>query len=471
MSTDVRHDRAVDRRGALRAAAALAAGAVLGGLPMGCVDRGGRTLTLWTLALRPWFDGYMREQISAFEVAHPGVTVEWSDVPFDALERKLIAAASAGRAPDVVNMSDLNFARFASAGAFAPLDVPARQRFLPSALELCRLRVRGDDTRRVMGLPWYLTPQVSMVNTRLLERGGLSALTVPGTWSGLLAEAGRFRERVGTAGGERAGVFLFSQPLGEESQIPIMMLGEGIVPFREDGSGLVAELNRPDVEEFVGRWVAAFGAGWLPRAAGTTGHSHLLQMYQDGELAAVSTGPSFLRRIKAAAPEVYEATAVISGTTGKLGRAHMPVMVLGVSAKSQEPALASALAWHLTSPESQTAFCKRAPIMPSSVESLDDPFFADRGEGGLVERAKLESVRSLRTATAFTAALDVWPDLRRSLEDGMKRVLLDGADLHATLGAVNNEWQGLLRLGVRSGLDAVPRPGVVGLAGRPEGLT
>ena len=464
MRTDDTQHGTLDRRAALRVAAALALAGLSGSIP-GCAKGQGRTLTLWTLALRPWFDGYMQEQIAAFEAAHPGVAVEWSDVPFDALERKLIAAASAGRAPDVVNMSDLNFARFASLGAFAPLDVAAQERFLPSALELCRLRVRGGDTRRVMGLPWYLTPQVSMVNTRLLERGGLSADTVAGTWTGLLAQAGRFRERLGASGGGRSGGFLFSQPLGEESQIPIIMLGEGIVPFGEDGSGLVAELDRPDVVEFVGRWVEAFGAGWLPRAAGTTGHSHLLQMYQDGELAAVSTGPSFLRRIKAAAPEVYEATEIVPGTTGRLGRAHMPVMVLGVSARSREPALASALAWHLTSPASQTAFCKLAPIMPSSAASLSDPFFADHREGGLVEQARIESVRSLRTATAFTAALDVWPDLRRSLEDGMKRVLLDGADLRATLAAVNIEWQGLLRLGVPSGLDAVPQPGMVGVAG------
>jgi len=462
MSTDVSQDRKLDRRGALRCAAALVAGAALGGGLSGCVGRGGTRLTLWTLALRPWFDEYMRGQIAEFEAAHPGVVVEWSDVPFDALERKLIAAASAGRAPDVVNMSDLNFARFASLGAFAPLDVAAKERYLPSALELCQLRVRGGGERRVMGLPWYVTPQVSMVNTKLLARAGMTAASMPRTWMGLLDEAGRYRVRASERGGGRGGGgggFLFSQPLGEESQIPIMMLGEGIVPFSENGSGLIAEVDRPDVVEYVGRWVKAFGAGLLPRAAGTTGHAHLLQMYQDGELAAVSTGPSFLRRIKAAAPEVFAATEIVPGTTGKLGRAHMPVMVLGVSSKSREPGLATALAWHLTSPASQTAFCRLAPIMPSSVASLSDPFFAERDEGGLVEQAKLESVRSLRTATAFTAALDVWPDMRRSLEDGMKRVLLDGADLRRSLEAVNEEWRGLLALSVRSGLDAVPRPG------------
>jgi len=99
-------------------------------------------LQFWTLALRPWFDEYVTHQIEGFEAAHPGVEVEWVDVPYDALERKLIASAAAGQAPDVVNMSDMNFARFVSLGAFRDIraDVPGDPdaRYLPNALALCR---------------------------------------------------------------------------------------------------------------------------------------------------------------------------------------------------------------------------------------------------------------------------------------------------------------------------------------------
>ena len=74
-----------------------------------CGDRGDsdgvKRLEFWTLALSP-FEGYIRERIGAFEAANPGVKVIWNDVPFEAMDRKLLAAASAGRAPDVVNFSD-----------------------------------------------------------------------------------------------------------------------------------------------------------------------------------------------------------------------------------------------------------------------------------------------------------------------------------------------------------------------------
>src|SRR5687767_12636449 len=87
-----------------------------------CAEDGhGVRIELWTLALRPRFDAYMQDLVQRFEATHPGVDVVWVDVPFEALSRKLVAAAAAGQAPDVVNFSDAAFARFAALGALADL--------------------------------------------------------------------------------------------------------------------------------------------------------------------------------------------------------------------------------------------------------------------------------------------------------------------------------------------------------------
>jgi putative chitobiose transport system substrate-binding protein len=444
----------------------LASGTVALALPA-CTPPDPSTLTLWTLALRPWFDGYMRDRIAAFEAAHPGLRVDWADVPFDALERKLIAAAAAGRAPDVINMSDLNFARFASLGAFAPIAPPPNEpapadRYLTSALDLCRLPQVGG-TRTLMGLPWYLTPQIAIVNHALLAKANLSPQTLAPTWSGLLDQAPAFHDATGT--------HLFSQPLGEESQLPIMLLGEGLIPLRAEDrpagrSSLRADLNRPDIRAYLARWTAAFRKGHLPRDAGTTGHAHLTRLYQDADLAVISTGPSFLTRIANDTPAVYADTSILPGTTGRLGRPHMPVMVLAIGSQSRNPDAAARLAWFLTSPESQTAFAKLVPIMPSTRVSLADPFFqTPPSNPTLVDRARLLSARSLDTAIAFTAALDTWPDLRRAFEDAMKRVLLDDADLERTLASLNDEWNTILSSGTPAGMDAIPTPAPVSNGG------
>lgn len=422
-------------------------------------------LEFWTIALAT-FDGYIRGQLAAFEAAHPGVKVRWVDVPYSVLERKLISAAAAGRAPDVVNMSDVNYARFAALGAFVdlnplvPTDQTPEERYLPGALFLCRLYSAPTPRKPLLALPWYVNPQASIINTALLQTGGLSLETLPRDWRGVLALASDFRKRTGK--------FLISQPLGEESQLPVMLLGEGLVPLKsrdpaDPSKGLEADLTRPEVRDYIALWVEAFRRGDLPRAAATQGHSHLLDLYQEQSIAVISTGPNFLKNVRDVSPKVFAASTVREDVRGVLGRAHMPIMVLSVTSQSKHPREAAALAWWMTGPQAQLEFCKLVAIMPSTAASASDPYFqpteADMsGPDGVLARARKVVADSLPNAVGFTAALETWPDLRRSFEDAIKRVLVDNADLDETLRHLNDEWNRILREAPPATMEAVPRP-------------
>lgn len=427
---------------------------------------------LWTLALRPWFDDYMLGQLAAFEKANPGIKVRWVDVAYEALERKLIASAAAGRAPDVVNMADLNFARFAAQGAFLDLadhlpshDGSADERYLPGALSLCRIN------GRLLGLPWYLTPHVRIVNEELLGKIAgpdgrpMTADTMPGDWRSLASLAREFHAKTGA--------YLFSQPLGEESQLPIMLLADGIPPLRDEvvegqagqrTTRLRSDLTNPKVEEYLSLFVQLFRDGAMPRDACTKGHAHLMEMYQEGRVAVISSGPNFLRRIGDVAPAIFAHTAVRGGMVGRLNRCHVPVMLLNVTSTSRHPKEAAALAWWLTGPAAQLEFCKQVAIMPSSAESLKDQYFSPPPPvGALTPDAKLIEARRvsaqiLPTGVAFTAAIETWPDLRRVFDDEMKHVLLDGADLSASLRKIDREWNRLLDEAAPATMSSVPTP-------------
>lgn len=422
-------------------------------------------LEFWTIALAK-FEPYIRGQLAAFEAAHPGVRVRWVDVPYTVLERKLISAAAAGRAPDVVNMSDVNYARFAALGAFVDLNplVPADQtpedRYLPGALFLCKVYSSGAARKPLLALPWYVNPQASIINTELLAAGGLTVQTLPRDWRGVLALAHEFRMKTGK--------FLISQPLGEESQLPVMLLGEGLVPLkpRDAGDlskGLRADLTRPDVRGYIALWVEAFRRGDLPRAAATQGHSHLLDLYQEQSIAVISTGPNFLKNVRDVSPRVFSHSTVREDVRGAVGRAHMPIMVLSVTSQSRHPKEAAALAWWMTGPRAQLEFCKLVAIMPSTTASASDAYFRPSasemsGPDGVLALARKVVAESLPDAVGFTAALETWPDLRRSFEEGIKRVLVDGADLDQTLEHLNAEWDRILGEAAPATMEAVPRP-------------
>ncbi|RMH24365.1 MAG: extracellular solute-binding protein [Planctomycetota bacterium] len=399
------------------------------------------TIELWTLSLRPTFTEYVQGVIQAFEDEHPGVRVTWVDVPFAAVERKLIAAAAAGRAPDVVNLSDLMFARFAGAGAFLDLtdrlpDDPA-SRYHAGALAVGRL---GDG---LYALPWYLTTQARIFNTALLEQNGMDPSSVATTWPELRDQASAYHARTGQ--------ILFTQPLGQDSQLPVMMLADGLIPFTTDADGtLRADLTRPEIVSWTTDWVDLYRRQALPRQAATNGFEHLIEVYQDERVAVLNTGANFLGRIRGASPRVYEQTEVSAPIVGSLGRAHIAVMPICVSRTTRHPDLAAELAWFLTSPENQLAFCRLAPILPSTPASLSDPFFA----GPTIEEeatgdAKIGQARAivataLSDGVAFTPALECWPTLRRAFNENIKRALLSDASIRGVLADIERDWNQIL---------------------------
>ncbi len=448
--------------------------AALGLAPLGpasCAENPGTTeIELWTLSLRPHFDDYIEGVIDGFESDHPGVEVVWVDVPFSAVERKFIAAAAAGRAPDVINLSDLMFARFAGAGAF--MDLRGALPGDPSARYHAGALSIGDLDSGLFALPWYLTTQARIVNTAKLGELGLTPETVAETWPGLREQAAEAFERTGS--------MLFTQPLGQDSQLPVMMLADGVVPFKTTGGRVRADLTSAMVRGWVGSWVDLYRSGAMPRQAATNGFEHLIEVYQDRRVAVLNTGANFLGRVRGASRAAYDTTEVSAPIVGSLGRAHIAVMPVCISASTEEPDLAAALAWELTSPENQLAFCRLAPILPSTPASLEDPFFdgptpAETAEGNeKIGHARAIVAEALGPAVAFTPRLECWPVLRRSFNEHIKRALLGDTDLGTVLGDIERDWNGILDAEEQKralageppvSMDAIPTPPPVPLPG------
>jgi putative chitobiose transport system substrate-binding protein len=407
-----------------------------------CERNDTQRVEFWTISLRPTFTDYIESRVDAFEAEHPGVDVVWVDVPFMAVERKFIAAAAAGRAPDVINLSDMMFARFAAAGAFVDLTLTlpdgAESAYHPGALRIGRL------SGGLYALPWYLTTQATMSNAALLEKGGLSPDDLGSTWGDLMARAEVFHDRTG--------VSLFTQPLGQDSQLPMMLIADGgppSAPGRTANSSRISPARGcPRIPRRVG---PPLPRGVLPRECVTRGFEHLIDVYQDERVAALVTGVNFLGRIRDTARTVYDETEVRPAITGTLGRAHIAVMPVGVTS----PVARSRTRHRLRPAHHQ----RREPgrILPPR----DDPAKHARGvletristgrpvrarggprEGGAQARALGRRDHGRRRA--LHPAVECWPDLRRSFEAGMKRVLLDGADLGETLARTQREWQGII---------------------------
>ena len=120
--------------------------------------QGNREVEFWTMQLQPKFTDYFNSLIANFEAENPGVKVRWVDVPWTAMESKILASVSANTAPDVVNLNPDFAALLASRNAWLDLNEQVspevRDRYLPKIWDANTLNGKS------FGIPWYLTTQV-----------------------------------------------------------------------------------------------------------------------------------------------------------------------------------------------------------------------------------------------------------------------------------------------------------------------
>ncbi len=66
---------------------------------------GTATVEFWTMQLQPQFTDYFKSLITSFESQNSGIKINWVDVPWAAMENKILTAVSAKTPPDVVNLN------------------------------------------------------------------------------------------------------------------------------------------------------------------------------------------------------------------------------------------------------------------------------------------------------------------------------------------------------------------------------
>jgi len=400
-------------------------------------------ITLWTWALKPRFDPLIRQTIADFEQQNPGVRVEWIDVPGEAIDRKLFSAAAAGQLPDVINLPDKAFVRFAQLGAFKPLDAilpgdPDKQ-YVAGALSGCRF------DGKLMGVPWYLSNEIAVINVTLLEQGGLTLdVTTSNSvgsnalgrdWKTLRTQAPEFHRKTGK--------FLFMTRLGE-----IDLLGQivaedllPIVPHAEGGfqSNLTKDSR---IVSLMKEWVELYRSGAMPRESATGTYPDLVQAFKEERVAVVNA--NLVRVIQRDAPELFARIVPRPAIVGAKNVGNLSSVMLGVSSQSKHPELAAKLLWHMTTPKYQEELALLASRLPSTIASMNSPRFAPTAPDALSQATAL-SMRELPKSMSFVQPTGTWPDLEKIFGEGMKRALLSDVPAEKALTDIEAEWDRILR--------------------------
>ncbi len=399
-------------------------------LDCGRRERDPGLVELWTLQLSPTFDDYMNGILGRFEATHPGVKVRWVDVPYEGFTQKLIAALSAGDAPDVVNLPADLILQYVRLDALASVDtlIPDDQQadYLPAALEPMRF---GGQT---YGVPWYLATKILIADSTALLAAGLST-DLPTTYDGILTLALAYRAKTGRPG------FFFN--LVVDSYMLQVFESEGIPVLSSDGRRAVFAV--PQAVKVLQGWLEAFSRGALPRESLMAGHQGGIDLYQAGAVPMFIGAPQFLRLIAENAPDRLKQTIVAPAPTGAAGWKELDVMALAVTSTSRNPRAAADLAAFITSGPVQLEFSKLVPVFPSVRSALQDRTFR-MSDGSLAGTARLTAAVQLPAARVLRPSIPQYPRLREIFKDQMLACFLGRRTAGAALAEAQRQWNEVL---------------------------
>lgn len=258
---------------------------------------GAATIEFWTMQLQPQFTDYFKSLITNFESQNKGIKVNWVDIPWAAMENKILTVVSAKTPPDVVNLNPDFASQLAGRNAWLDLDtkVPndVRSLYLPNIWKASTLNGKS------FGIPWYLTTRLTIYNTDLLKQSGISK--PPATYTELAQVAQQIKDKTGKYA---FFVTFIPQDSGEVLESFVQM---GVTLIDAQGK---AAFNSPQGKAAFNYWVDLYKKGLLPKEALTQGHRHAIDLYQAGETAFLASGPEFLKTISNNAPKIAQASAI-----------------------------------------------------------------------------------------------------------------------------------------------------------------
>jgi putative chitobiose transport system substrate-binding protein len=387
------------------------------------------SLEFWTMQLQPQFTPYFKQLISVFEEKNPGIKVRWTDIPWSAMESKILSAVSAKTAPDVVNLNPNFASQLASRNAWLDLNgkVPpqVQQQYLPKIWKASTL---GQMS---FGFPWYLTTRVTIYNRDLLQKAGIDK--PPATYQELGQVAAQVREKTG----KFAFFVTFVPEDSGEVLESLVQMGVDLV----DPQGKAA-FNTPAGIKAFQYWADLYQKGLLPPEVLTQGHRHAIELYQSGETALLSSGAEFFKTIENNAPSIAKVSAAAPQITGETGKRNVAVMNLVIPRDTKKPEEAVKFALFVTNTENQLAFAKAANVLPSTVESVKQYIqdLENQKESTPVNQARKVSANQLKDAEVLVPAMKNLNQLQKIIYDNLQAAMLKQKTVEQAIKDAAETW-------------------------------
>lgn len=409
---------------------------------VGCAGNSPSTsdLEFWTMQLQPQFTDYFTQLNKEFEEKNPDGRVLWVDVPWSAMESKILTAVSAKSAPDVVNLNPNFASQLASRNAWLNLDgeIPpeVKEEYLPKIWQGNSIDICGENgcETNVFGIPWYLTTTITVYNEALLKEAGITQ--PPQTYEDLAIVAQQVKEKTGK--------YAFFVPFvsNDSNEVLQSFVQMGVDLLDENGK---SAFNTPEGLKVFDYWVNLYQKGLLPPEVLTQGHRHGVELYQGGELALLGTGAEFLKTIATNAPTVYQQSNVTTQISGKTGKKNVAVMNLVIPRDSDKSDMALKYALFVTNGENQLRFTQEANVLPSHKSAIAQYInnLEKENDEDILHQARKISAMQLEEAEVLIPPVNNINQLKKIIYDNLQQAMLKEKTTSQAINDAANQWDNL----------------------------
>ncbi|MGW2240448.1 sugar ABC transporter substrate-binding protein [Streptomyces sp. NPDC001759] len=377
-----------------------------------------QTLTVWAMGTE---GEKLADVAKDYEKAHSNVTVKVTPVGWDVAHQKLVAAAAAGKLPDVMQMGSSYLGEFADMGALEPVDTKTFKQddFFPAAWK------QGAYDGTTYGVPWYVDTRVLFYRTDLAKKAGLKG--APTTMADLQKAAEAYQDKAGSKWG------LSIQPSGldaVQSFYPFLYSAGGAILDR-DGKAVV---NSTEAVKALENYGSYFTKGLADKTF-RPGYD-VTKDFNTGTVPMFFSGPWIVGLLNDNYPALKGKWAVAAVPSDKASVSYAGGSSLAISADSTHKAAAKKFIGYLTDAKGQADWYRRTRDLPANTAAWQTGELAGDADMN-VFRKQMETSQALPAQPKGT-------EITSKVDDAIGAVSQGDSSAKAALDKAQSEIEGLV---------------------------
>ncbi|MBC9715876.1 sugar ABC transporter substrate-binding protein [Streptomyces sp. TRM66268-LWL] len=377
-----------------------------------------QTLSVWAMGTE---GEKLADVAKVYEKANPNIQVKVTPIGWDVAHQKLVAAAAAGKLPDVMQMGGSYMTEFADMGALEPVDTKTFQEkdFFPAGWK--QSQYEGET----YGVPWYVDTRVLFYRTDLAQKAGIDK--APATMAELQQAAQKYKDNAGTKWG------LSIQPGGLDTVQSFyqFLYSAGGEIVTQDGKAVA---NSPAAVKALENYASYFDKG-LSEKSVRPGYD-VTKDFNNGSVPMFFGGPWIMGLIDENYPDLKGKWAVANVPTDESSSAMAGGSALTISADSEHKAAAQEFIKYLTDAKGQADWYERTKDLPANVNAWKS--------GDLASDPAMQVWKTQMESAKASPAQPKWTEITSKIDTAIEKAVQGKASAKSALDAANGEIEGLV---------------------------